>query len=206
MWPGLRPETVPCGHRLQGRGYLHDCPPCPWQGTDRPMFRAHRTGPHDLPERFGLVAGGQGKPYPPPHCRFPECVDKKDAQQKHRTNVRCFCIYRKNSLKFSINCTKVKIETPFLKNHGFRDAAGQKVTRTLPLSLSQAACGPPNLFGGLQAAFFISAMEVKHMTRRSNPPRPRGPPEAPQNTESGKGVHQPWITTLQTIPFGEGPC
>ena len=143
---------------------------------------------------FGLVLATNLKQRHLSCWDVPECVDKKDAPQKRRTKVRRFCIFREKLGKTDANSSKFKNVVPFLKNHGFRDAEGQKVTRTLPLSLIPSRLRPTEQFGGPQAAFFISAMEVKHMTRRSNPPRPRGPPEAPQNTESGKGVHQPWIT------------
>ena len=103
---------------------------------------------------FGLVLATNLKQRHLSCWDVPECVDKKGAPQKRRTKVRRFFIFGEKIGKTDTNSLKSKNVVPFLKNHGFRDAAGQKVTRTLPFSLLQAACGPPNHSVG-RGRFFI---------------------------------------------------
>ena len=52
----------------------------------------------------------------------PKCVDKKDAQQKHRMKMRCFRVNAKKSRKYSSKSLKVKNPTPFFQNNETGDA------------------------------------------------------------------------------------
>lgn len=51
-----------------------------------------------------------------------ECVDKKDAQQKHRTKVRCFCVSRKILGEIGEKSLKVENLVPFFQIHALGDA------------------------------------------------------------------------------------
>lgn len=60
---------------------------------------------------------------------LPKCVDKKDAQQKHRIKMRYFCVNTKKSRKYSSKSLKVKNQTPFFQNNETGDASKRKIAR-----------------------------------------------------------------------------
>ena len=94
----------------------------------------------------------------------PKCVDKKDAQQKHRMKMRRFCVNAKKSRKYSSKSLEVKNLTPFFQNNETGDAKSPFFSirwvelPTTPRSVFQKGKQPSvvrrNLFGEPQRAVF----------------------------------------------------